>query len=64
MLLQMLHKMDQAQILDKNITVWHKTMSVENFGILLPKSILVDKTLGDWLLCTVNKLARIKIVGG
>ena len=30
-------------------TKQHKTLAIENFGRLQPISILVDKTLADWL---------------
>ena len=33
-----------------------KTLAAENFGGLLPISILADKTLADWLPCTAKYL--------
>ena len=31
-----------------------QTLAVEDFGGLVPINILADKTLADWLLCTVK----------
>ena len=44
-----------------NFTVWHRTLALESFGGLLPISILVDKTLADWLVAQQN--CYDKIVG-